>query len=181
MPNELKTLVFEKTNTASYRRNFHRQNLLLKALSSGITNPEELQRVSGFQKMSDVYRTLDKLSIRKEYHEALVNCGLSLEIIVQGIKDLCENSKHDTVKLQGYNLILKSLGLDKYEKEEEAGKNWEETILKLTEQQVKKQLSQKAIEGQVVEYEVNEPPTPDLEQKRREEEKKMADQLYEDK
>lgn len=181
MENELKPLVFEYSSALRFRRNCHRQNLLLKALSQGIVNPEELRRATGFKKMADVYRTLDKLSIRKEYHEALVKCGLSLEVIVQGIKDLCETSKHDSVKLQGYQLLLKSLGLDKYEKEEEAGKNWEETILKLTEQQIKKQLNQNTIEGKVVEYEVNEPPTPDLEQKRREEEKKMATQLYEGK
>jgi len=48
-----------------YKNNEYAQNILLKALSSGITDVQELRRLAGLKSAVDVYRTLDKIAIRK--------------------------------------------------------------------------------------------------------------------
>jgi len=44
--------------------------LLLKALKV-TQDPTELKKMIGVKTVAEVYRTLDKLSLRKEYHKAL--------------------------------------------------------------------------------------------------------------
>lgn len=163
-----------------YQDNQHVEMVLLKALSEGVTDPKELRKILGVKSTMDVYRTLDKMSIRKEYHEALARNGISLDSIVVGIKGICENSDSDKVKLGGFALLLKSLGLDKYEAVEETAKSWEDTILKICDKETKK-LSGDVIDGKIDDdYEVEIPPMPNLEKQARIEGKELADKLYED-
>lgn len=158
-----------------YRENKYAQALLLKALSEGVTSPKELMKASGLQKVAQVFRTLDKMSIRKEYHAALNASGLSFEKIVNNIKEIGENGDSDTVKLKAWTVILKSLGLDKYEGEGESGKSWEESILKLTEGGTKALDTKQTVEGK---YEVIVPQMPKEEADRRKDDKDFADELY---
>ena len=68
-------------SSSFYNQNTYAQNLLLKALSQGVTDPQELKKISGLNRIADVYRSLDKLAIRREYHEALVANGVDLVFI----------------------------------------------------------------------------------------------------
>lgn len=178
---KLKPVIFESayTNRSSkYKNNKFQQNLLLKALQV-TTDPQELKKMAGLKTVADVYRTLDKLSIRREYHEALARHGLSLDLVVEGIKDLVMETKSDAIKLKGYQTLLRSLGLERYEKEEETGKQWEDVLLQDSEnKRVKNKELAAPAQG---EYEVTAPEIPEEEKKREEEEKEAAKRLYEGK
>ncbi len=174
---KLKPVVFVQGDREFYRENKYAQTILLKAMSDGITDPKELMRVAGLQKVADVYRTLDKLSIRKEYHNALSRQGISLDKIVSGIKDICEGDSSDSVKLKGYQTLLKSLGLDKYEKDEEAAKGWEEIIIDINENKDKKA---EILDGEFEKYKIDRPETPADELERQEKEKEVGKELYAD-
>ncbi len=174
----LKPIVLVQDKGSYYRRDDYVQNILLKALSQGITDPKELKKIAGLSKVADVYRSLDKLAIRKEYHEALARSGVSLDFVVDNLKKLVENSKSDVVKLAGLQTFLKSVGLDKYEKQEESGKGWEEAVLAANAADKLEEKKDELIEG---EYEVKIPQAPEEEIKRQERERKQGRELYEDK
>jgi len=129
---KLKPVVFE-TGYNYHRDNKFQQNLLLKALSV-TTNPQELRKMAGLKTVADVYRTLDKMSLRREYHDALSRQGISLDKIIAGIRDIAEGSGSDAVRLKGYQTLLRSVGLDRYDEIEDVGKGWEDIILKQSEE-----------------------------------------------
>ena len=143
------------------------------------TDPQKLRDLAGLKTVAEVYRTLDKLAIRKEYHEALLRNGLDLDFIVDGIKDLSENSEEDNVRLRGYLALLKSLGLDEYkEKEGDSIKTWEEVIRETAKAEQEKDTKQ--IKAAPTNYEVIQPKVPEEELKRQAEEKELGKQLYDE-
>ncbi len=177
---KLKPVIFVQGQTRFYAPNTYAQNILLRAMSDGITNPNELRKMAGLKSAADVYRTLDKMAIRKEYHEALQRNGISLDYIVQGLQNIADNGNTDMVKLTSLNILLKSLGLEKYEKMEDSGKSWEDAVLTavVKEEQSKLSDGKNIIEGETIEYEVNRPEMPESEKQQREDEAKMAKMLY---
>jgi hypothetical protein len=157
------------------------QRLLLKAISEGITDMRELQKITGMRVAADVYRTLDKMALRREYHAALSRCGIDFDYLVGGIKDLCDNSDNAKIKLKGYEVLLRSLGLDKYDKAEDTGKSWEETIISIVEKNSKdKKEEDKKLElnDGSDDYEVNIPAIPKDEAEKKAVEKEISDSFY---
>jgi hypothetical protein len=175
---ELKPLTIIASPQKRFQSKIFQQNILLKALTY-TTDIKDLKRIARFHTDAEVYRTLDKLSIRKEYHEALGRNGLGLDTIVNGIKELCMTADKDDTKLKAYQFLLKSIGLDKYEVDETPGKNWEELLLKIdAEEQKKLTPSAGAIDGKVL-YEVKIPEVPPDVLERRERDKEINESLYE--
>ena len=175
---KLKPLTIISTPQKKFQSNVFQQNLLLKALNY-TTDIKELKKIAKFHTDAEVYRTLDKLSIRREYHEALGRNGLGLDTIVGGIRNLCLSADKDDTKLKAYQFLLKSLGLDKYETTDTPGKNWEELLLKIDErEQLSSGSSSKTYEGKVL-YEVTVPPVPADVAERRERDKELNESLYE--
>ena len=173
-----KPVTFVGGGNLFHSQNTYAQNILLKALSQGVTDPNELRKIAGLNKVADVYRSLDKLAIRKEYHEALVENGVDLDFITKGLKRLAEEGT-DKIQLGSFNTLLKSIGLDKYEKQEESGKSWEEEILKVAK--VKDDvIDGEIIEDKVKDYKVIVPEIPAEELTRQIEEKKLGRDLYGD-
>jgi hypothetical protein len=109
------------------KQNTLEQNLLLKAMQV-TEDPKKMAQLSGIKKVADVYRTLDKIAIRKTYHEALADEGLDLPNIVKGIKRLLDSTKFDNIKLKCYQTVLRSVGLGDYKETEESKEGWEEVI-----------------------------------------------------
>ena len=184
MSNE-KPVVFVQGDVEKYRKNDYAQYLLLKALKDGITDPKELKKIIGASRIADVYRNLDKLAIRKEYHQALIDNEIDFNFIAKGIKALAEGGDTDKVKLASLQTLLKSVGLDKYEKQEEMSAGWEEEILKASEKDKEKDLEheQKKLEGvdkkkEIKEYEVDKPAIPHDEKVKMEEERNFGKELY---
>ena len=180
MKGKLKPIVFIEGDRQFYRENRFAQNILLKALSDGITDINELRKMAGLKTAADVYRTLDKMAIRKEYHAALTRAGLDLDYLVNNIKSIIDSADTDGIKLKAVQTLLRSLGLDRYEKQEDTGKGWEEAVIEAIEGKGK---PKEIVEGELVEevedYEVKLPPMPEEEKKNQDEENKLGKELYE--
>jgi len=172
----LKPVIFVKGEYGYHRNNLFQQNLLLRALQV-TANPEELRKMVGFKNVAEVYRTLDKIAIRKEYHEALVRHGLDFDYILEKIKGVCDTTESDNAKLKGLQIIMKSLGVDTYkENEAQSKQSWEELI---KEQMAKEQTQIEAPTTKFIKYEVNTPEIPEDVRKKKEEEQETGKSLYE--
>jgi len=129
----------------------------------------------GVKTVAEVYRTLDKLSIRKEYHEALARAGFSLDKVVEGIAVIAETSEKDDTRLKAYQTIMKSIGLDKYEDSDvKSGGSWEEELLKSIEMSK----NNPEIAAPQEHYEVDVPEVPDKVKKIRDDEEELTKSIY---
>jgi hypothetical protein len=76
----LKPVIYTTNTYVSGAKNDIQQKMLLKALQ--ITqDPKKLREMIGVKTVAEVYRTLDKMSMRKEYHNALAKSGISFDFI----------------------------------------------------------------------------------------------------
>lgn len=175
---KLKPIVFVKSSS-DYRwtrKNVFQQNLLLKVLPY-TDDLDVLKKTVGMKSKAEVLRTLDKLSIRKEFHEALVRNNLAIDDVVSGMKKLEIESTDDKVKLNIYQTILKSIGLDKYEIADGGDGNWEEIMLKIVQEENKNGLVSPLLEQ--IQYDVKVPEIPEGEKEKREENIKIEKSIYE--
>lgn len=171
----LKPVIFFRGDyNERYRQNSLQQKMLLRALTV-TDNPRELRKMIGVRTVAEVYRTLDKLAMRKDYHESLVVNGVSFDSIVKGIKEIAEASESDAVRLKAYQTFLRSVGMDKYEEQETSNTTWEEVLAQAAKNKPK-EIGSSVIEG---DYEVKVPETPPEEHRRIEEEREIGKSLYE--
>jgi len=173
--NKYKPVTFIDGKVGYYRNNTYQQELLLKAMQVS-DDPKVLRDAIGVKAVADVVRTLDKLTIRKEYHESLARKGVSLDYIVENIKNIADTSSKDATRLKALQTLLRSIGLERYEDIEDKGKGWEEMLVDL--QQVELQGGPKQLEVDTGDYEVIRPPVPKSEQKRQEDEAELGRELY---
>lgn len=173
-----KPVVFVQGDRTFYRENKYVQNILLKAMSNGITDPQELRKLAGLKSAAEVFRTLDKLAIRKEYHDALFRNGITLDKVISEIKSIGEGDNSASVKLKAWQTILRSVGLDKYEKLEETGKGWEEAIIEASDAVGTDEGEAGGDETVVVEYDIDRPSMPEEERAKREAEREFSKELY---
>lgn len=176
MEKKLKPVIF---NSPSFRKkafinNPTQQIILLKALSV-TQDPSKLRQMMGVKTIAEVYRTLDRLAMRKEYHAALAKAGISFDYIVGGLKKVAENSFKDADKLNAYKTLLKSLGMDSYNEVATNDGNWEDALLKAVESGDKGFNKEDALAG---EYEVKTPRLPDSVKQAQEEERDLNDSIY---
>jgi len=153
--NKLKPVIFIGDKYGYTNQNTTQQILLLKALR--ITqDPKKLRELIGVKTVADVYRTLDKIAMRKEYHAALAKNGITFDYVVENIKHEIDHAEKASDKLNALNMILKSIGLDKYEETAIGGGNWEEALMKL-------RTAKEEVGGEIiqVDYEVVEPLMPE--------------------
>lgn len=171
---KLKPVTFVKSTYSSSSQNTYQQILLLKAMS--ITDdPKKLRQMIGAKSVADVYRTFDKLSMRKEYHRALSKLGVDFDYIAGGIKDICDTAEKDDVRLKGYQTLLKSLGVDSYKDEDGTAQgSWEDVLLKSLEKEEKKVLD---VENK--DYEVKMPEIPESVKEQKRLEYEAGKSLYE--
>lgn len=171
----LKPVVFVQWEYGKHSQNNFQQMLLLKALKV-TQDPKELKQMIGVRTVADVYRTLDKLALRKEYHKVLAEQDMTFDKIVWGIKDIATGKfVKDDVKLKAWLAVLKSLGMDKYEEASSGGGSWEDLLLDKAEKEPDK-LMEPVVDA---EYEVVQPTMPESLRKKKEEELADAKRLYE--
>ena len=125
---KLKPVTIINARYSRYGQNTAQQIFLLKALSV-TQDPEELRKMIGVKKVADVFRTLDKLALRKEFHTALAKQGIDFNYIVRGLKVEAESADKSADRIKVYQTLLKSLGMDKYDDASEGGGAWEETVM----------------------------------------------------
>ena len=171
---KLKPVTLVSTRFPKYKQNTVQQLFLLKALTV-TQNPEELRKMIGVKKVADVFRTLDKLALRKEFHKALVKSGIDFEYIVRGLKTEAETAIKPADRIKVYQTLLKSLGMDSYDDVSESGGKWEEDLVKKIEEDKKKQ---KLLEEPKGEYYVNVPEIPESVKKKKEIEKELGKSIY---
>ena len=176
MTTKLKPVIFIKGRYGYTTQNTTQQIMLLKALR--ITqDPKKLREIIGVKTVAEVYRTLDKIAMRKEYHSALAKHGITFDYIVENIKKEIDSAEKSSERLMAINILLKSIGLDKYEETATGGGGWEEALLKLSEG--KKEKESKDIAGDENEYEVVQPVIPESVRIAKEKEKLEGRSLYE--
>ena len=169
----LKPVVFVQGKYAYNSQNTTQQIMLLKALS--ITqDPKKLRELIGVRTVADVYRTLDKIAMRKEYHSSLARKGITFDYVVENIKEEIDNASKSSDKLKGLSMLLKSLGMDKYEETAIGVGGWEDAILAI---QTKK--SEKEEDSNIVDYEVVVPEMPENVRLSKEKSNEEAKGLYE--
>ena len=160
--------------------------MLLNALK--VTHdPKKLRQLIGVKTVADVYRTLDKMAMRKEYHAALAREGISFDWLVKKTKAEIDNEQTKSGdKINAIKMLLKSLGMDNYQQEGLNGGNWEDALLKLTEKEEKPKISEPGQVPQIAEpkevkevYEVNVPEMPESMKKKKDRENKIGKSLYE--
>ena len=170
----LKPVTFISGKYNRHRQNTSQQIMLLKALKV-TQDPKKLKDLIGVRTVAEVYRTLDKMAMRKEYHESLARMGISFDYIVENLKGMVENGFKDSDKLKALQILLRSIGMDKYEQEGIAGGNWEDALLKANEKDDKTEI--KKLEPG--EYEVKIPEMPEALKRAKEKEKDVGKGLYE--
>jgi len=172
MNKKLKPVVFVQGKYAYNNQNTTQQIMLLKALQV-TQDPKKLKELIGVKTVAEVYRTLDKMAMRKEYHSSLAKNGITFDYVVKGIKTEIDTADKASDRLAGLNMILKSIGLDKYEESSIAGGTWEETLLK-----IKAEKEQQGEQIKLVEYEVEAPEMPEHIRLAKEKANKEAGQIY---
>lgn len=132
--NKLKPVVFVQGKYAYNNQNSAQQILLLKALK--ITqDPKKLKEMIGVRTVAEVMRTLDKIVMRKEYHSALARLGITFDYVAKGIKKEIDTAEKSADRLAGLNMLLKSIGLDKYDDTSIGGGTWEDALLKIRQEE----------------------------------------------
>lgn len=156
-------------------KNNAQQMFLLKALK--VTNdPNELRKMIGVRTVAEVYRTLDKLAMRKEYHAALSRSGISFDFIVDGLRNEATGPGKAADRIKALTVLLKSLGLDKYDSDAGSSSSWEDELMKSIEKDKTKQIDAPTVVD--VEYEVATPEIPEAMRKMREEENLLSKGIY---
>lgn len=175
---KLKPVTFVNSKYSKHRQNTTQQILLLKALK--ITqDPQKLKQMIGVRTVAEVFRTLDKMAIRREYHSALINSGIDFKFIVDGIKTECLGAGKSSDRLKGYQILLKSMGMDSYsDKEEGGGGGWEEALQKIVKDKEDIKQLEAPDPGDDVDYEVDTPELPDSVKKRKDLEQEEGEGLY---
>lgn len=156
-------------------KNTAQQMFLLKALQV-TSDPNELKKMIGVRTVAEVYRTLDKLAMRKEYHAALSRSGISFDFIVDGLKAEAVAGEKSADRIKALQVLLKSLGLDKYDSDAGASSSWEDELMKSIEKDKTKQID--APTAMDAEYEVVTPEIPESMRKMREEEDRLSKGIY---
>lgn len=174
-PIRLKPVVY-KSRFNRANQNDTQQKFLLKALQV-TQDPKKLREMIGVKSVAEVYRTLDKLAMRKEYHTSLAKLGISFDYIAGGIKGIADSGYKDGDRLKAFQTLLKSVGMDIY-KEETGGISgtWEEVLMKKIEEEKKDGGGTQS--RLPVKYDVKQPVIPESARAAQEEEKEMTSSIY---
>lgn len=176
---KLKPVVYTTSYFKRGYQNTTQQMLLLKAIQV-TQDPEKLRQMMHFKKVAEVYQTMDKLVMRKEYHEALARNGISFDYLTGGIKKIAETGFKDADKLKAFQILLKSVGMDKYENADGGDSGtWEEELIKSIEIGKNKDGEKKLSAPE--KYDVKQPEIPESARIAQEDEDDITSSIYESK
>ena len=176
---KLKPVTIINANYSRYRQNTSQQILLLKALT--ITHdPQRLRELAGFKKVADVMRTLDKMTMRKEYHKALARHGIDFDYIIGGLKKEAETAEFSGDRIKVHQTLLRSLGMDKYDDPVDGGgASFEDELVRQKEEEKLLPGSEpKKLVAGIPAYEVTEPKIPESVRVKQAMEKEVGRGLY---
>lgn len=190
---KLKPVSFISGKNNYFGKDKLKEMMLLRAMRV-TSDPKAIMKMAGMKKYAELSRTFDKLSMRKEYNQALKKLGMDFEWIAKGLKQEADSAEKAADRIKAFQIILKSLGMDNYVEIEEDKGTWEDAILKSTEtESIKASISDDsiAIKGGIIshdelpdeeeefeEYEVKRPNVPDSEKELRDRENRTGNSLY---
>ena len=170
----LKPVTIINATYSRYKQNTAQQLLLLKALKV-TQDPEKLRQMIGVKKVADVFRTLDKMTMRKEFHKSLIKSGIDFNYIVKGLNTEAETAEKSKDRITVYQTLLKALGMDRYDDIGEGGAQWEDAFLGSMN---KTQSALPSGEKKVGDYPVTFPEAPERVKEKQKEEEEIAKSLY---
>jgi len=172
---KLKPVTFVSGRYQHNAQNTTQQIMLLNALK--ITqDPKKLREMIGVRTVADVFRTLDKIAMRKEYHRALDKQGISFDYVVEKLKAEIDHGFKSADKLKAIGMLMKSIGIDKYEESSVGGGSWEDALIKASETNT---LPQNRESETIADYEVKVPELPASMKDIKDKEKRSGQSLYE--
>lgn len=176
---KLKPVIYTTNTQESGSAQRTRQIVLLKALQ--VTNdPRKLREMLSVRTVADVYRTLDKLAMRREFHEALARAGISFDYVVGGIKEIADGAEKEGDRLKAFQTILRALGMDKYDADVGGGGDFEQELMKAIDNKRQGEaMLPEASQNAPDEYEVRVPEIPQSVKKLRQKESELTDGIYE--
>ena len=166
---------FKGSSKSTEKRNkaYEKQRIMYNALQD-TSNPLKLKEIIGAKTVADVYRTLDKLTIRREFHDALTRAGITFEFLIEGIKREAIGGDKSMDRLKAYEMLLKTLGLDRYDDVSTGStSSWEERLLKAIDEHEGILDQDISREVEKVDYSVTIPQIPSSVQ----EKKKVSDEM----
>lgn len=176
---KLKPVVIYSTGSNRFKSDPIKEQALLAAMKY-TSDPKLLKQAIGVRTVADVSRTLDKLAMRKEYHRALENNGISFDFIVREIKSVILSAEKESDKVNALKVLLKSVGMEKYEGEADQSRNsWEDALLKAVEDKKAELPSSTAKPMLEIDYEVNHPVIPESVKKAKKDEADFSRSIYE--
>lgn len=126
---DISDVFMQNSNTpARARSRTAAAELVMKGLSEGITDPEELKRLSGIKRSADLMVTMDRLSLRREFHEAMYRAGLTPDKLMTTLSDHVD-STDAKVSIKAVEVTLKMLSMFRPESSSGDVKSWEEIVL----------------------------------------------------
>lgn len=168
----VKPVTFVVGNYNYYGHDNLKELMLLKAMRV-TSDPKMLLKMTGMRKFADLSRTWDKISNRKEYNSALRRLGMDFDWIAKGLKVEAEGADKSADRIKALQIILKSLGMDKYEDVPTDTGSWEDMLLKASA------TSDAVALPEPEEYEVIQPKIPEAMKEMREKENKQGKSMYE--
>lgn len=153
------------------QKNVSQQLMFLRAMNVA-QDPKKFNQIIRARAAVDVFRTLDKLALRKEWHSALERNGINFDLVLKTLKQEMLKGDKSSDRIQAAKTIIKSLGLDKYEDSSMGGGSWEDEILKASEATIN-------LPPPGEEYDVVQPQIPDKVKKERKDQNDLGRQLYE--
>jgi hypothetical protein len=132
-------------------------DLVLRGIQQGVTDPEDLKKMASIRSSAELFVTMDKLAMRKEYHAALAKHGLSIDALVAGIAEHAFDMRDRKMAFEAKKFILKTLSLDRFANESTGAKGWQDLVL---EKAMQAKDEMKALPPPDGLYEVEEPEVP---------------------
>jgi hypothetical protein len=119
---------------------------------------------------SEVDEALGDVGRRKEYREALAKAGITMDWMVEKLKNVAVDGEKDADKIKALQVLLKSLGVDKTGgKDEETMGTWEDALMNEENKEP----------PSLDDYEVKQPKVPESAKKKSAEDKKVSGSIYE--
>lgn len=132
--NDFEILKQDEIGPLDPKDNKEGETILTRALK--ITkDPKQIRDLIGVQRVADVLNTLDGIAIRKEYHSSLIRHGVDFDYLITGIKAVADDkTEKGKTRLNALNMLLKSIGIDKFSVPAGGGgSGWEDELMKRLE------------------------------------------------
>lgn len=165
-----KPIVFVTGVYGNAQKSVSQQLMFLRAMNAA-EDPKKFKQVIRARAAVDVFRTIDKIALRKEWHSALERNGIDFDLVLRTLKQEMLTGEKGSDRIQAAKTIIKSMGLDKYEDSSISGGSWEDEILKASEATANLPLP-----GE--DYDVKQPHIPDHIKKQRKDQNDLGRSLY---